>query len=131
VYFYLPLETTIFTESKKYLPEQNRQHDIDTLRHRNSLFGRVWPRRLRKRETGGIESEGDLRGGSGWSRPRIDDSENIGFTLIHWFLTFILMSPSCVNSVEFVILDAHGEFLNVANSVSRTPFCVNQVTFAI
>jgi len=32
-----------------------------------------------ERETGSIESEGDLRGGSWWARARFGDSENLGF----------------------------------------------------
>jgi len=33
-----------------------------------------------KRETGGIESDGDLRGGSGWSRTRIGDFRESRFS---------------------------------------------------
>jgi len=38
-------------------------------------------REAQKRETGSIESGGDRRGGSGWPRARIGDSENL------WFFT--------------------------------------------
>jgi len=48
--------------------------------HRNNLFVRFLTREAKKRETGSIESEGDLRGGSGWSRAGIGDSENLRFS---------------------------------------------------
>jgi len=62
-------------------------------------------REAQKRETGIIESEGDLRGGS-----VISGSETVifwnsqVFSLNSPVLTFYLMSPFCVNSVEFMFM---------------------------
>jgi len=49
-------------------------------------------REAQKRETGSIESEGDLRDGSGCLGPESVISENLCFHLIHRFLTFTRMS---------------------------------------
>jgi len=44
-------------------------------------------------------------------------SENLWFSSNSWVSHFCLNVTFYVNSVEFVILDAHGEFLNVVNSI--------------
>jgi len=89
-------------------------------------------RGAQKRETGSIESEGDLRRWIWGYRSRIGDSENLGFFSPKFTSSHFSLNVTFLCKLRRIrVLRCALEFLDVANSVFGTPFCVIKLLSAL